>query len=299
MKSIRWVAMGEVFELASPDDELLETAARVFVIGREPLDAAPARTWTVDRGPASGLEPEWSIAGESLDESMIPATARSRDIAIARVEQDALDYLLRKRTDHVVVHAALIAKSGAGILIVGPSLAGKSTLATALWRSGWSLLSDDMAFIVPERKTAAPAPRRVSLRFESRTLIGDDLWQEIRRTPSCVELWKGLFFHPHEVAGTAKLMSANLAGIVFLARRDSTAGPAEAMQINPAKAALSLIPYAMNARDLPLMEAVRVLAPLLAEVPAFDLGRGDLRAMVEAVESLAPKSAIASRDNYL
>ena len=160
-------------------------------------------------------------------------------------------------------------------------------------------MSDDIVFIDTERCSAVPAPRRVSLRFESRALIGDALWEEIRATRSCVGTWKGLFFHPHELTENEKLKRTDLAGIFFLARRDVSIGPAESRLINAAKAAVALIPYALNVRELPFVEALRAITPLTAAVPAFDLGRGDLAEMVKSVEARVSDSAIASPDRTL
>lgn len=52
------------------------------------------------------------------------------------------------------VHGACIARNGRGVLLCGPSSAGKSTLAYACSRAGWSYMSDDATFLVrsaPER----------------------------------------------------------------------------------------------------------------------------------------------------
>jgi hypothetical protein len=44
---------------------------------------------------------------------------------------------------HVPMHAACIARRGAGILLIGPSGMGKSTLSFACARAGWTFVSDD------------------------------------------------------------------------------------------------------------------------------------------------------------
>jgi len=55
--------------------------------------------------------------------------------------------------------------------------------------------------------------------------------------------------------------------------------------INPARAAVALFPYAFNLRDKPFIDGMRVIAPITAAVPSYDLGRGDLSAMVSRVEA--------------
>lgn len=272
-----------MFEVTSSDNELLEMAQRVFAARSPAVSGIPNRIWTVDQVDLNDAG-EWLVSGVSDDSSMMPTRAQTREMAILNIEYDAVDWLLYNSRETVVVHAALLAKNGNGIVVVGPSFSGKSTLATALWREGWSLMSDDLVFIDTLARTASPAPRRVSLRFESRELVGEPAWGEISNTPSCIETGKGLFFHPHEVSGVEKERTTPLSAIFFLARLDSAVGAAEVRSVNPAKGALSLLPYAFNVRTLPFVEGLRRITPLLDEVPAYDLGRGDLQSMVDAVE---------------
>jgi hypothetical protein len=284
--SVKWRELDEVFEICSPDRAIIESARGVFVSGSAPLAGDPTRRWTIEPADVrNDSSVEWLVSGGSDSDSMIPKAAEDRTTALLQIEQDALEFLLRRVPHLPALHAALLARDGKGIVIVGPSFAGKSTLATALWQNGWSLMSDDIVFIDSDRRIATPAPRRVSLRFESRPLIGEDLWERIRATPSCVDTWKGVFFHPHELTAQEKLRHTDLAGIFFLARRDVSLGSAETRPLNSAKAAVALIPYALNVRNLPFVEALRSITPLAAAIPSFDLGRGELSEMVRSVES--------------
>jgi hypothetical protein len=183
----------------------------------------------------------------------------------------------------VAFHAALVSRGESGAVIVGPSFAGKSTLATALWKAGWTLMSDDVA-IVSASGIATPAPRRVSLRHPSRALVGEELWNRVLSAPSTTETSEGLLFHPHETDGAEQAQSTHVKAFFFLARREAFLAPADIEPMNRAAAALALLPYAINVRDLPFPDAVRVLAPLAESIPAFDLGRGALPDMVAAVE---------------
>ena len=95
---------------------------------------------------------------------------------------------------------------------------------------------------------------------------------------------KGLFFHPHELTGERKLTETPLAGIFFLARREAGVTNAEARPINPARAALAIVPYSLNVRTLPFLESLARVTPVAESVRMFDLGRGRLEAMIAAVE---------------
>jgi hypothetical protein len=66
---------------------------------------------------------------------------------------------LRRRTDLIGVHGAVILTARGLALIVGASSAGKSTLAAALGARGYTVGSDDMAFLDPGTDRIAPLPR--------------------------------------------------------------------------------------------------------------------------------------------
>jgi hypothetical protein len=198
---------------------------------------------------------------------------------------------LVSRHPHVLtLHAALLGRDGRGVLVVGPKQSGKSTLATALWRQGWSLLGDDVAVInatdvsaEAAGVSAEAAPRRVSLRSGSRPLLGEDLWQRITSTSSFMPAADGCLFHPAEIDGPPAVRQPRLVAVVFLARRGVQIGPAEWRSINPAEALLSLAPYSNVVRQGGMAEAFERLQPLANHVPAFDLGRGPLEDMIAAI----------------
>ena len=191
---------------------------------------------------------------------------------------------LVSRHPHVLtLHAALLGRDGRGVLVVGPQQSGKSTLATALWRQGWSLLGDDVAVINAAGVSAEAVPRRVSLRSGSRPLLGEELWQRITSTPSFMPTADGCLFHPAEIDGPPAVRQLRLVAVVFLARRGVQIGPAEWRSINPAEALLSLAPYSNVVRQGGMAEAFERLQPLANHVPAFDLGRGPLEDMMAAI----------------
>jgi hypothetical protein len=61
---------------------------------------------------------------------------------------EAIIYTLLDARHVVAVHAACVAKDGNGFLLFGDSGAGKSSLAYACARRGWTYVSDDCAFIL-------------------------------------------------------------------------------------------------------------------------------------------------------
>ena len=65
---------------------------------------------------------------------------------------------LRQR--YLPLHAAAVARHGAGLLVIGAHDAGKTSLACALACSGATLLSDDMAPVRPSDLTVFPLSAR-------------------------------------------------------------------------------------------------------------------------------------------
>jgi hypothetical protein len=71
------------------------------------------------------------------------------------------------------LHGALVSRSGAGVMLAGDSFAGKSTLAYACARTGWTYVSDDAAYFVRERRDryAAGEPHSIRFRPDAPTLF--------------------------------------------------------------------------------------------------------------------------------
>jgi hypothetical protein len=63
------------------------------------------------------------------------------------------------------IHGALVTREGVGVLLCGESLAGKSTLAYACARSGWSLVSDDGTFLLRNQAGRYGVGNPYSIRF--------------------------------------------------------------------------------------------------------------------------------------
>jgi hypothetical protein len=71
------------------------------------------------------------------------------------------------------VHGALIARNGVGVLLCGDSFAGKSTLAYACARAGWTYLTDDGTYLVRARtdRYAVANPYYTRLREDAPALF--------------------------------------------------------------------------------------------------------------------------------
>lgn len=275
------------FTLRSNDADLLRRGSALF--RPAPAVVKPAATaarqlieYSCIRSRESGAPP-WRVR---LPGAVAGIAVESAGRALWEVEFHALQELLRSPGTLPGIHAALLSREGRGIAIAGPYESGKSTLACALWKNGWSLHCDDAVLLDSERGVAHSTPRRVSLRHGSRALFGDAFWSRLQATPSCIETAKGIMFLPREVGGPLDAGPVRLGGIVFLARQGAVTGPAELRPIEPAHALMALLPYSNGRERFGTAEAIRQLQPISEGVAAYDLGRGPIPAMVERIEAL-------------
>jgi hypothetical protein len=240
--------------------------------------------WDVEIGPDTGyrLVGGFGAAFGPMPEP-VGGVHANVDALLTALEFGAVSKLY----DHLdALHAALLSRNGRAVVIIGPKEAGKSTLSAALWGRGWDLLADDGAILGAAGRWY-PVPRRVSLRSGGLALLDPALEERLLASPSGQRRAGGVLFHPQELGQPASPDGVMLAAVVFLARLDASAGPAEAVVIAPTDALLAGCAYLSTRSRRGFGEALRVLGPVFDAVPAFDLGRGPLDAMVATVERLA------------
>lgn len=71
------------------------------------------------------------------------------------------------------VHGAFVARNGRGVLLCGDSFAGKTTLAYACARAGWTYLTDDGTYLIRARQDryAATNPYQIHFRADAPALF--------------------------------------------------------------------------------------------------------------------------------
>jgi hypothetical protein len=78
---------------------------------------------------------------------------------------ETMGYVLLSQRYAVPVHAACVAAGASGVLLCGPSGAGKSTLSFACARAGWTFLTDDATWLLPEGANSIAIGRPHQARF--------------------------------------------------------------------------------------------------------------------------------------
>jgi hypothetical protein len=132
-------------------------------------------------------------------------------------------YLMLTQRHVVPVHAACIARERSGILLCGPSGAGKSTLSYACARAGWTFLSDDATWLLPNRpeRIAIGRPRQARFRLDAPSLFPELESYIARARPNGkVSIEVPLA----ELPGIRTADRAPIEGIVFLDRGRGAAG---------------------------------------------------------------------------
>jgi len=79
---------------------------------------------------------------------------------------ETMAYMLLAQRYAMPVHAACVARGDTGVLLYGHSGAGKSTLAWACARAGWTYITDDGAWLLPEAAPGAVLGRCGQIRFK-------------------------------------------------------------------------------------------------------------------------------------
>lgn len=89
-------------------------------------------------------------------------------------------YLLLGASAVTDLHAACVSKNGRGVLFFGDSGAGKTTLAYACARAGWTYTSDDTSYLINE----SDPPRVIGHSHRARfRLAARDLFPELEHCP--------------------------------------------------------------------------------------------------------------------
>ena len=186
----------------------------------------------------------------------------------------------------LVIHAAVVEKDGAAVILPAPPGSGKSTLCAALVVRGWRLLSDELTLIRLDDGRIDPLPRPVSLKNASIEVIR--AWApDAHLSPPVADTLKGTVAHMRVPgASVARAMEpARPAWIVFPKWR--AAAPAELVPVAQARAHLRL---AENAFNYSLLGAngFTAAARLIAATRTFDFSYGALGDAMDVFERLPP-----------
>ncbi|GEM_PF-2302161 len=94
---------------------------------------------------------------------------------VSQLEWRVFDASIRNAKSALAIHAGAVARGGIGVLLVGASSSGKTTLALALQQAGWLPLADDVCGLVAGANgvLVEPCQRCCHVSQESRALLAE------------------------------------------------------------------------------------------------------------------------------
>jgi hypothetical protein len=212
------------------------------------------------------------------------ATARSSEY-FRQCFLDVMIYPLLEIRDLITLHAACVVYNGKGILLAGDSGAGKSSLAYACARRGWTYVSDDASAFI--RSSATPEVIGHPHKFRFREPVGQ-LFPEFLGLKSTLRAYG----KPTIEVRTAALDhvrtadASSIDAIVFLNRTAYTFGPPILVQLDEPDAWQRLAP-SVWAIDHPAFEERLNALRRLLERPIFEMRYRAFDPAIELLEDLA------------
>lgn len=159
-----------------------------------------------------------------------PSTLESADSLAADVERRIVQDIVPRASHFLAFHGALLVRDDTALLLTAPSGSGKTTLAITLAKSGWSLLTDELALLDRDLSWRG-LPLRPCVKCENHGLIGR-LFPQLDEAMEHVRFGRRVKFLPLPVASRATALKT----VIFpqfvpdAAARMQLLDPAEGLQ---------------------------------------------------------------------
>jgi len=131
-------------------------------------------------------------------------------------------YTLAARSQSLIaMHAACVGRAGKGVLIIGETGAGKSTLALHCLHMGLQLISEDSVFVVPHSLAATGVGTFLHLRAEDPLHVDDPVIAGVRKASGTIRRRSGVIKHALDLRRVPRFLAREpltIAAIVFLSR---------------------------------------------------------------------------------
>lgn len=183
------------------------------------------------------------------------------------------------------LHGALITRNGVGVALCGESFAGKSTLAYACARAGWTFVSDDGTYLIRKdrHRYAKGNPYSVRFRADAKNLFPELDRFRVRRRVNGKE---GIEARTHDL----EMQIANGCSIdhlVFLRRF-----PSQEPSINPIDAAetLAWLESAAQYGTQEVRDAQRQSYRRLLDAGLWELHYSDVADAIEILNDLGNRA---------
>ena len=183
------------------------------------------------------------------------------------------------------LHAACVMRSGCGLLLCGDAGAGKSSLAFACARQGWTLISDDGSSIVRSKadRTVLGNPSQLRFRADAPTLFPE---LANRRLIKGLDGELAIELPTIDVPAISTAFQAHVDYVVFLSRQDS--GPTRLLHYSPESARLRL-EQTICFGDSEIRHQQRASLRTILSAEVLELRYSDLESAVARLQELVAK----------
>lgn len=196
---------------------------------------------------------------------------------------------LRQSSDFLLIHAGSVSTpAGDGVLLPARSGGGKTTLVTALVRSGFTYLSDEGGAVDPVSRMLYPYPRALTLK-----LGHADVFPELCGRVNGSEWYEGSrWIHPAEIRPGA--VGSTPCPIRFIVAPEYRPGATtELTRITPAEGAMVLLTHSINLRRY-RSRALPLAAEVARRARCYRMVSGNLDDAVRAITELTARRRRAS-----
>jgi hypothetical protein len=256
--------------------------------------AVSERRETRDEAPRVEFDGAWmSIAQNSHNHARADLASGTAEIHLAReVASDTaylnyyflkpLTYLLLAPRHFAFVHASCVARNGRALILCGDAFAGKTCLAYACARRGWTFLSGDATHLLHDSADYSVVGRPFSIRFrESAKALFPELaaWPALMRPNG-----KASIEIETNCLGLQTALRAPASHIVFLER--SAAGSGQIAPITPDEA-IRQLDESVFFGDAAIRQRQRATLAHFAKLPAVRLAYSTLDGAEAALRELS------------
>jgi hypothetical protein len=191
---------------------------------------------------------------------------------------------IRHGHDHVLVHAAVAAREGAGVVLAAAMDAGKTTLVAGLIRHGYDYVTDEAAAIHPDSLHISPFPKPLAIGHGSQPVLAD-LEPDVDMTtrPYLAVQWQ---VAPRRVH--SERLDGPVRPAVLILPQYSAGAPTRLEPIGRVEALLAVLQQTFTFTASPQRD-LQVLARFVQGVHCFRLRSGDLDAACRAIAAVTPE----------
>jgi hypothetical protein len=186
---------------------------------------------------------------------------------------------------YLVLHAAVLERSGGALVLPAPPGSGKSTLCAALVSRGWRLLSDELALLSPASGEIVPLARPISLKNASIELIARFAPQEFIG-PAVHDTLKGSVAHMKPPKESVRRESETAPPRWLVKPRYVAGTPAQLQPLSKARAFMQLVDSAFN-YQFHGVQGFDLLGRLVESCECYEFAYAELEEAVGTFEALA------------